>query len=70
MITTRIAFLVVVDDYHDIAMIANAIKGVELSWREVGVSEKDYVGVIYDGCSPGDGEVMDLLIAADLTITN
>ena len=71
MIKTRIVFLVVVKDYHDISMIADAIQGVELSWLEIGMSDKDYVGVIFDGgYSPNDGEIADLIIEADLTLTN
>jgi hypothetical protein len=70
MIKTRIIFLVVVEDYHDIGMIADAIQGVELSWREVGMSGPDYVGVIFDGCSPGDGEIADLILDADVTLTD
>lgn len=68
MIKTRIAFLVVVEDYHEISMIAEAIQGVKLSWREIGMSNQDYVGVIFDGLQPGDGEIADLLIETNITL--
>jgi len=70
MIKTRIIFLVVVEDYHDISMITNAIQGVKLSWREIGMSDEGYIGIIFDGCNPSVGEIADLLIETDITLTS
>lgn len=65
--------IVVVDDYHDIEDIANAIVGLEVSSRELGTTWgpgniSKYVGVIFEGCCPGDGEIADLLLEADIEL--
>lgn len=65
MIQTKIRFIVLVDDYHEIEHIAEAIQGVELSTRELGMSGSHYVGLIFDGNCPGDGEVFDLVAALE-----
>lgn len=74
MINTRIAFIVVVDDYHEIGHIALAIQGVDLSHRELGTTHTlhglQYVGIIFNDSSPGDGEVMDLLAAAKIELND
>lgn len=56
---------VVVDDYHYFDLICDAFVGLTLSNREVGTTYKNgvlkYVGVIFDGNSPGDGEIADAI---------
>ncbi len=66
----RTVFLVMVDDYHDIDMIASSIQGVELSGLEIGMSGGQYVGVVYSGNRPGDGEVFDLLLDTGIQLDN
>ena len=72
MIITRIAFLVIVDDYHEIGHIALAIQGVSLLHRELGTTNigglLQYVGVIFNDNSLGDSEIQDLLTAANIEI--
>ncbi len=69
MIKTRIAFIVVTQDYHDLAFIAHAIQE-PLSYKEIGMinSGADYVGVIYSGHTPGDTEINELLLDAGITL--
>ena len=66
MIQTKIRFIVLVDDYHEIEHIAEAIQGVELSTRELGMSGSDYIGLIYDGehCPP-QKEIFDLVASLE-----
>ena len=74
MITTRIAFIVVVEDYHEVGHICEAIWGIDLSHRELGTTDTfhglRYVGVIFNECSPGDGEIFDLLEKAGVELND
>ncbi len=70
MNTTRIAFIVVVEDYHDIEMIADCIQGVKLSTIELGMSGQDYVGFIFSHQSPSDNEIHNFLVAAKIQLNN
>jgi hypothetical protein len=61
---TRFLQIVVVSDYHDLDLICDAFVGLKLSNREIGTTITNrlkYVGVIFDGCSPGDGELFDAI---------
>jgi len=62
---TRFLQIVVVSDYHELDLICDAFVGLELSNREIGTtitnSGLKYVGVVFDGCSPGDGELFDAI---------
>lgn len=65
-----------VEDYHDFSLIANAFPGMELSYKELGTSTNHkfktpytyYVGVVFEGTSPGDGEIADLLTALEIEL--
>ena len=69
---TRFLQIVVVADYHDLDLICDAFVGLELSSREIGTttmrSGLKYVGVIFDGCSPGDGELADAMLASGVVM--
>ena len=67
--------LVIVDDYHDLDMIASAIVGrakfVELGTiATTGSGYRSYLGVIYEGKKPTSGEISDLLFRAKITKTD
>lgn len=60
--------IVVAADYHDIEYIADSLVGLELSTRELGMCNGQYVGVIFEGSCPGDGEISDLLLECGVII--
>ena len=68
---TRFLQIVVVSDYHDLDLICDAFVGLKLSNREIGTTITNrlkYVGVIFDGCSPGDGELFDAMLASGVVM--
>jgi len=65
---SRIAFIVIVEDYHDLGYICQAIQGIDLSHRELGMSGASYVGVIFSEHSPGDSEIAELLLEAKIEL--
>lgn len=60
----RICFLVLVDDYHTISLIAESIVNQKLDSFEIGFVEKKghYLGVIYEGERPSLEEIILLLV--------
>ena len=69
---TNFVQLVVVTDYHDLDLICDAFKGLSLSNREIGVTSEygvlKYVGVIFEGDTPSDGEIEDLLQESEIEL--
>lgn len=64
--------VLVVNDYHDIDYIAGCFPSMKLSSYELGMCQvkgvAKYVGLVYEGCRPGPGEVEDLLREAKVTL--
>lgn len=70
IMNVRFAQIVVVTDYHEIQAIADSFPALKLSSRELGMSNNKYVGVVFDGSVPGDGEIADLLLEAGVTLNS
>jgi hypothetical protein len=69
----RFIQLVVVDDYHDLDLIIQAFPDLDLSYREIGTTYTNstylrYVGVIFEGSSPGPGEVADIILESNIKL--
>lgn len=72
MLTQRFIAVILVDDYHEFDAICNAFVGQDIGYRELGTyplpnrSYRGYIGIIFDGTSPGDGEITDALNEAGI----
>lgn len=73
----RFIKVLLVEDYHDFDMICNSFLGEDtLSYRQLGQYPLDYrpymgyIGVIFNGCSPGDGEIADAMHKAGVQEKN
>lgn len=72
MIKQRFLAIVLVDDYHEFKYICDAFVNQDLSYREIGMyrlpfdTYSKYLGIIFEGTSPGDGEIHDALNEAQI----
>lgn len=64
--TVRFCKVVVADDYHVFDIICKSFFGLKLQYKEIGTLGQNYVAVIYDGNSPGNGEIDDCLLEAGI----
>ena len=53
--------LIKAEDYHEFQNMATAIINFNLKWIELGVSGRDYIGLMFDDCKPSDEEIKTLL---------
>ncbi len=72
MFRPRIAFIVTVEDYHDIGYIARSIQGIDLSHAELGTMQSGmtYVGVIFSHYKPEDEEIQEMLLEAKIELNS
>ncbi len=62
----RFCVAVLVDDYHDFDYFVKALQIANLSRQELGTYNGQYIGIIFNGCPPNDGEISNILLAAGI----
>ena len=70
----RFIQLVLVNDYHEFQAICDAFPNLNLEYVELGTTNTNsgvkYVGVVFEGYSPGPGEVDDLLLISKVKLNS